>query len=111
MAKPKGAGGAPPELEETRVNDSELVALCRMNDIPGASRAWTRETCIRALKKLEDPQQPNPLDPSRKKLSAFLRRHWGKTAMQLESERCPNCQDSCDLQVAKCYLENYHQLT
>jgi hypothetical protein len=109
--KAKKAKAEPKTFEPGILNQTELFQLCQMNDIPGASMAVPRKLLIQALKNKEPIDSVNPIDSWRFKMSAWLRRNWGKAAMQAESERCPNCSESCDVQVVKCYLENMHRIT
>lgn len=93
------------------MNHTELVQLASWVGLEGVSHGISRELLISALDAFEQvPGAANPMDIHRKKLSGFLTRNWSKCEMQVPYERCPRCTLSSDAQVAKCYLENQHQI-
>jgi hypothetical protein len=99
-----------PSFED--LNDTELVALARFNDIRGAGRAVPRDTLIQALQSYTDIPTHSPLDWLRADMSAWLKDGWKKRSFQLQalSNRCPNCWASTDLQALACHHSNEEKI-
>lgn len=106
MPKSLGLG----DLKYEEMNLTELVQLAQFNEIPGASMGVPRPILIQALKNLEPIGDAPPLDRIRTKYSRWLNRHWGIFQLQMKKSWCPDCFQSCDAQVAKCWIRNRDQV-
>lgn len=93
------------------MNTTEIVQLCQQNGLPGAARFIPRKILLEHLMRLEPIDIASPIDAMRRKLSLWLRRNWGVMEMQVDKPQCPRCDDSCDLQVVWCFLDNHTKIT
>lgn len=98
------------DLDWDEMNLTELVQLAQFNEIPGASMGVPRPVLIHALKNMEPIGDPPPMDKIRSRYSAWLRRHWSRVRLQMKKGWCPDCFQSCDVQVAKCWIRNRDQV-
>lgn len=110
-----------PDYDIDDLNQTELVALARRNDITGASRAVPRELLIAAIRSFEDLSFQDPMYKTKDRLSTNFRKYWSRFRMQVPGKatedinnmkpgECPNCYTSSDAQVAYCFVMNAHWL-
>jgi aminoglycoside phosphotransferase family enzyme len=92
------------------MNHTELVELARFNDIPGASKAASREELIESIHEMKPVETENPIDGLRNRMSKWLKRYWDVFRSQVTHEECPECHKCCDLRVIDCYLSNEDQI-
>jgi len=85
------------------LNHTELVALARLNDIPGVSRAVPRELLIEALDRLQPLDIRNPVQGLAIKMSNWLKKWWHRLRDTAPKATCPDCPGCSDLQVLACY--------
>ena len=98
-------------IDFDEMNHSELVKLAHWVGMKNISRAMPREMIINMLQSLSPAEIPNPIDKMRSAMKSWMRRYWGRLAMQVNKSECPNCELCDDFQAVECYSENQHQFT
>ena len=92
------------------LNRTELLAIARHNEIPGAGPSVPRSVLMEALRCMKRiPSEPE-VDSVRRRYSKWLTANWNIVRSQLPKDVCPDCFQCCDLQVMACFLRDQHQL-
>lgn len=93
------------------LNQTELWQMARRVGIAGACQATPREYLVEALETLEDIPMTDPTEGHRTRFVNWLGRNWDRLQMQMQGDHCPNCDQSCDVEFADCWLDNQHRVS
>lgn len=92
-----------------RLNSTELVQLLADFGIR-AHRGMPKLDLATALIKGRLDNGGNPFDGERRRIEAFLKRHWDRISSQLSLACKGNCHEHCDMQVLACWLNSQRVL-